>query len=104
VTNLEESQAFPIRRGGGRQGQDISIGPDATLRVEFPPKNQSTLTEGTRAVLRYTPVRDRTWRSKKGPGLILLVPVKRSRCPRTTLAGSDALIGRLPPTVLSAEP
>ena len=87
-----------VRIGGVEVGKvkDISINPDATVRVEFTADNSVTLTEGTQAVIRYDNLfGDRYLALEEGAGgLKVLSPGQTIPLARTKPAlDLDALIG-----------
>src|ERR1700740_3219140 len=53
VTNLRKGKLVRIAGVEVGKVKNISINPDATVRVEFTAEKSATLTEGTRAELRY---------------------------------------------------
>src|ERR1700745_1468806 len=53
VSNLRKGKLVRIAGVEVGKVKDISINPDATVRVECPADNSVTLTEGTNAVIRY---------------------------------------------------
>ena len=52
VTNLRKGKLVRIAGVEVGKVKNISINPDATVRVEFTAEKSATLTEGTRAVIR----------------------------------------------------
>ena len=84
MSNLRKGKLVRIAGVEVGKVKNISINPDATVRVEFTADNSVILTEGTQAVICGTTTcsATATWRSRKGPGGSRhLVPVKRFRWP-----------------------
>ena len=107
VSNLRTGKL--VRIAGVEVGKikDISINPDATVRVEFTADNSVTLTEGTRAVIRYDNLfGDRYLALEEGAGgLKTLNPGQTIPLARTEPAlDLDAVIGGFKPLFRALNP
>jgi len=107
VSNLREGKL--VRIAGVEVGKvnNISINPDATVRVEFTADNSVTLTEGTQAVIRYDNLfGDRYLALEEGAGgLKILSPGQTIPLARTKPAlDLDALIGGFRPLFRALNP
>lgn len=107
VSNLREGKL--VRIAGVEVGKvnAISINPDATVRVEFTAQNSVTLTEGTRAVIRYDNLfGDRYLALEEGAGGVdILRPGQTIPLARTQPAlDLDALIGGFKPLFRALNP
>src|ERR1700760_1379019 len=107
VTNLRKGKLVRIAGVEVGKVQNISINPDATVRVEFTAEKSATLTEGTRAVLRYDNLfGDRYLALEEGPGgLKTLNPGQTIPLARTQPAlDLDSLIGGFRPLFRALNP
>ena len=107
VTNLRKGKLVRIAGVEVGKVKNISINPDATVRVEFTAEKSATLTEGTRAVLRYDNLfGDRYLALEEGPGgLKTLSPGQTIPLARTQPAlDLDALIGGFKPLFRALNP
>src|ERR1700758_663898 len=107
VTNLRKGKLVRIAGVEGGKVKNISINPDATVRVEFTAEKSATLTEGTRAVLRYDNLfGDRYLALEEGPGgLKTLNPGQTIPLARTQPAlDLDAVIGGFRPLFRALNP
>jgi phospholipid/cholesterol/gamma-HCH transport system substrate-binding protein len=107
VTNLRKGKLVRIAGVEVGKVKNISINPDATLRVEFTAEKSVTLTEGTRAVLRYDNLfGDRYLALEEGAGgLKTLRPGQAIPLSRTEPAlDLDALIGGFRPLFRALNP
>lgn len=107
VSNLRQGKL--VRIAGVEVGKvtRISINPDATVRVEFTAEDSVTLTEGTRAVIRYDNLfGDRYLALEEGAGgLAVLRPGQTIPLARTQPAlDLDALIGGFKPLFRALNP
>lgn len=107
VSNLRQGKL--VRIAGVEVGKvtGISINPDATVRVEFTAEDSVTLTEGTRAVIRYDNLfGDRYLALEEGAGgLAVLHPGQTIPLARTKPAlDLDALIGGFKPLFRALNP
>lgn len=107
VSNLRVGKL--VRIAGVEVGKvnKISINPDATVRVEFTAEDSVTLTEGTRAVIRYDNLfGDRYLALEEGAGgLKILSPGQTIPLSRTKPAlDLDALIGGFKPLFRALNP
>jgi phospholipid/cholesterol/gamma-HCH transport system substrate-binding protein len=107
VSNLRKGKL--VRIAGVEVGKvnDISINPDATVRVEFTADNSVVLTEGTRAVIKYDNLfGDRYLALEEGAGGLKVlasgqtIPMDRTQ-PALDL---DALIGGFKPLFRALNP
>jgi phospholipid/cholesterol/gamma-HCH transport system substrate-binding protein len=107
VTNLRKGKLVRIAGVEVGKVKNISINPDATVRVEFTAEKSVTLTEGTRAVLRYDNLfGDRYLALEEGAGgLKTLRPGQTIPLARTEPAlDLDALIGGFRPLFRALNP
>ena len=107
VTNLRKGKLVRIAGVEVGKVQNISINPDATVRVEFTAEKSVTLTEGTRAVLRYDNLfGDRYLALEEGAGgLKTLRPGQTIPLSHTEPAlDLDALIGGFRPLFRALNP
>ena len=107
VSNLRTGKLVRIAGVEVGKVQDISINPDATVRVEFTADNSVTLTEGTQAVIRYDNLfGDRYLALEEGAGgLKVLSPGQTIPLARTKPAlDLDALIGGFKPLFRALNP
>jgi phospholipid/cholesterol/gamma-HCH transport system substrate-binding protein len=107
VTNLRKGKLVRIAGVEVGKVKNISINPDATVRVEFTAEKSATLTEGTRAELRYDNLfGDRYLALEEGPGgLKTLSPGQTIPLARTQPAlDLDALIGGFRPLFRALDP
>ena len=107
VTNLRKGKLVRIAGVEVGKVKNISINPDATVRVEFTADNSVTLTEGTRAVIRYDNLfGDRYLALEEGAGgLKMLRPGQTIPLARTEPAlDLDALIGGFKPLFRALNP
>jgi phospholipid/cholesterol/gamma-HCH transport system substrate-binding protein len=107
VSNLRNGKLVRIAGVEVGKVQDISINPDATVRVEFTADNSVTLTEGTQAVIRYDNLfGDRYLALEEGAGgLKVLGPGQTIPLARTKPAlDLDALIGGFKPLFRALNP
>ncbi|HEY1840108.1 MAG TPA: virulence factor Mce family protein [Mycobacterium sp.] len=107
VTNLRKGKLVRIAGVEVGKVKNISINPDATVRVEFTAEKSVTLTEGTRAVLRYDNLfGDRYLALEEGAGgLKTLSPGRTIPLARTEPAlDLDALIGGFRPLFRALNP
>ena len=107
VTNLRKGKLVRIAGVEVGKVKNISINPDATVRVEFTAEKSVTLTEGTRAVLRYDNLfGDRYLALEEGAGgLKTLRPGQTIPLSRTEPAlDLDALIGGFRPLFRALNP
>ncbi len=107
VSNLREGKLVRIAGVEVGKVKKISINPDATVRVEFTADNSVTLTEGTRAVIRYDNLfGDRYLALEEGAGgLKILSPGQTIPLARTKPAlDLDALIGGFKPLFRALNP
>jgi phospholipid/cholesterol/gamma-HCH transport system substrate-binding protein len=107
VTNLRKGKLVRIAGVEVGKVKDISINPDATVRVEFTADQSVTLTEGTRAVLRYDNLfGDRYLALEEGAGgLKTLKPGQTIPLARTQPAlDLDALLGGFRPLFRALNP
>src|ERR1700758_5606023 len=107
VTNLRKGKLVRIAGVEVGKVKNISINPDATVRVEFTADKSVTLTEGTRAVLRYDNLfGDRYLALEEGAGgLKTLRPGQTIPLARTQPAlDLDALIGGFRPLFRALNP
>ncbi len=107
VTNLRKGKLVRIAGVEVGKVKNISINPDATVRVEFTAEKTVTLTEGTRAVLRYDNLfGDRYLALEEGAGgLKTLGPGQTIPLSRTEPAlDLDALIGGFRPLFRALNP
>jgi phospholipid/cholesterol/gamma-HCH transport system substrate-binding protein len=107
VTNLRKGKLVRIAGVEVGKVKTISINPDATVRVEFTADKSVTLTEGTRAVLRYDNLfGDRYLALEEGAGgLKILSPGQTIPLARTEPAlDLDALIGGFRPLFRALNP
>src|ERR1700761_1313888 len=107
VTNLRKGKLVRIAGVEVGKVKDININPDATVRVEFTADRSVTLTQGTRAVLRYDNLfGDRFLALEEGAGgLKTLKPGQTIPLSRTEPAlDLDALIGGFRPLFRALNP
>ena len=107
VTNLRKGKLVRIAGVEVGKVKNISINPDATVRVEFTADKSVTLTEGTRAELRYDNLfGDRYLALEEGAGgLKTLGPGQTIPLARTEPAlDLDALIGGFRPLFRALNP
>ncbi|BBX96634.1 virulence factor Mce family protein [Mycobacterium lacus] len=107
VSNLREGKLVRIAGVEVGKVKKISINPDATVRVEFTADNSVTLTQGTRAVIRYDNLfGDRYLALEEGAGgLTILSPGQTIPLARTKPAlDLDALIGGFKPLFRALNP
>ncbi|BBZ69772.1 virulence factor Mce family protein [Mycobacterium paraseoulense] len=107
VSNLREGKLVRIAGVEVGKVKSIAINPDATVRVEFTADNSVTLTEGTRAVIRYDNLfGDRYLALEEGPGgLTILHPGQTIPVARTKPAlDLDSLIGGFKPLFRALNP
>jgi len=107
VSNLRTGKLVRIAGVEVGKVKDISINPDATVRVEFTADNSVTLTEGTRAVIRYDNLfGDRYLALEEGAGgLNTLNPGQTIPLARTQPAlDLDAVIGGFKPLFRALNP
>jgi phospholipid/cholesterol/gamma-HCH transport system substrate-binding protein len=107
VSNLRTGKLVRIAGVEVGKVKDISINPDATVRVEFTADNSVTLTEGTRAVIRYDNLfGDRYLALEEGAGGIkTLNPGQTIPLGRTEPAlDLDAVIGGFKPLFRALNP
>jgi phospholipid/cholesterol/gamma-HCH transport system substrate-binding protein len=107
VTNLRKGKLVRIAGVEVGKVKNISINPDATVRVEFTAEKSAILTEGTRAVLRYDNLfGDRYLALEEGAGgLKTLSPGQTIPLARTAPAlDLDALIGGFRPLFRALNP
>jgi phospholipid/cholesterol/gamma-HCH transport system substrate-binding protein len=107
VTNLRKGKLVRIAGVEVGKVKNISINPDATVRVEFTADKSVTLTEGTRAVLRYDNLfGDRYLALEEGAGgLKTLKPGQTIPLARTQPAlDLDALLGGFRPLFRALNP
>ena len=107
VTNLRTGKLVRIAGVEVGKVKNISINPDATVQVEFTADKSVTLTEGTRAVLRYDNLfGDRYLALEEGAGgLKTLRPGQTIPLARTAPAlDLDALIGGFRPLFRALNP
>ena len=107
VSNLREGKLVRIAGVEVGKVENISINPDATVRVEFTADNSVTLTEGTQAVIRYDNLfGDRYLALEEGAGGIkVLSPGQTIPLARTKPAlDLDALIGGFRPLFRALNP
>ncbi|BBZ39785.1 virulence factor Mce family protein [Mycobacterium conspicuum] len=107
VSNLREGKLVRIAGVEVGKVKTISINTDATVRVEFTADNSVTLTEGTRAVIRYDNLfGDRYLALEEGAGgLKILAPGQTIPLARTQPAlDLDALIGGFKPLFRALNP
>src|SRR3984893_1318182 len=107
VTNLRKGKLVRIAGVEVGKVKNLSINPDATVRVEFTAEKSVTLTEGTRAGLRYDNLfGDRYLALEEGAGgLKTLRPGQTIPLSRTEPAlDLDALIGGFRPLVRALNP
>jgi phospholipid/cholesterol/gamma-HCH transport system substrate-binding protein len=107
VTNLRKGKLVRIAGVEVGKVKNISINPDATVRVEFTAEKSAILTEGTRAVLRYDNLfGDRYLALEEGAGgLKTLSPGQTIPLARTEPAlDLDALIGGFRPLFRALNP
>jgi phospholipid/cholesterol/gamma-HCH transport system substrate-binding protein len=107
VTNLRKGKLVRIAGVEVGKVKNISINPDATVRVEFTAEKSVTLTEGTRAVLRYDNLfGDRYLALEEGAGgLKTLKPGQTIPLARTQPAlDLDALLGGFRPLFRALNP
>ncbi len=107
VSNLREGKLVRIAGVEVGKVKNISINPDATVRVEFTADNSVTLTEGTRAVIRYDNLfGDRYLALEEGAGGVkILSPGQTIPLARTEPAlDLDALIGGFRPLFRALNP
>ncbi|HEX4559467.1 MAG TPA: MCE family protein, partial [Mycobacterium sp.] len=107
VSNLRTGKLVRIAGVEVGKVQDISINPDATVRVEFTADNSVTLTEGTQVVIRYDNLfGDRYLALEEGAGgLKVLSPGQTIPLARTKPAlDLDALIGGFKPLFRALNP
>jgi phospholipid/cholesterol/gamma-HCH transport system substrate-binding protein len=107
VSNLRTGKLVRIAGVEVGKVKDISINPDATVRVEFTADNSVTLTEGTRAVIRYDNLfGDRYLALEEGAGgLETLNPGQTIPLARTEPAlDLDAVIGGFKPLFRALNP
>src|ERR1700730_10667993 len=107
VTNLRKGKLVRIAGGGASKGNNMSINAAAAVRVEFTAEKSVTLTEGTRAVLRYDNLfGDRYLALEEGAGgLKTLRPGQAIPLSRTEPAlDLDALIGGFRPLFRALNP
>jgi phospholipid/cholesterol/gamma-HCH transport system substrate-binding protein len=107
VTNLRKGKLVRIAGVEVGKVKNISINPDATVRVEFTAEKSAILTEGTRAVLRYDNLfGDRYLALEEGAGgLKTLSPGQTIPLARTQPAlDLDALIGGFRPLFRALNP
>jgi phospholipid/cholesterol/gamma-HCH transport system substrate-binding protein len=107
VSNLRTGKLVRIAGVEVGKVQDISINPDATVRVKFTADNSVTLTEGTQAVIRYDNLfGDRYLALEEGAGgLRVLSPGQTIPLDRTKPAlDLDALIGGFKPLFRALNP
>jgi phospholipid/cholesterol/gamma-HCH transport system substrate-binding protein len=107
VSNLRKGKL--VRIAGVEVGKvnNISINPDATVRVEFTADNSVVLTEGTRAVIKYDNLfGDRYLALEEGAGgLRIVTPGQTIPLDRTQPAlDLDALIGGFRPLFRALNP
>ena len=107
VSNLRTGKLVRIAGVEVGKVKDISINPDATVRVEFTADNSVTLTEGTRAIIRYDNLfGDRYLALDEGAGrLKTLNPGQTIPLARTEPAlDLDAVIGGFKPLFRALNP
>ena len=107
VSNLREGKLVRIAGVEVGKVKNISINPDATVRVEFTADNSVILTEGTQAVIRYDNLfGDRYLALEEGAGgLKILSPGQTIPRARTKPAlDLDALIGGFKPLFRALNP
>ena len=107
VSNLREGKLVRIAGVEVGKVKNISINPDATVRVEFTADNSVTLTEGTEAAIRYDNLfGDRYLALEEGAGgLKILSPGQTIPLARTKPAlDLDALIGGFKPLFRALNP
>ena len=107
VTNLRKGKLVRIAGVEVGKVKNISINPDATVRVEFTAEKSVTLTEGTRAVLRYDNLfGDRYLALEEGAGgLQIMSPGQTIPLTRTKPAlDLDSLIGGFKPLFRALNP
>lgn len=107
VSNLREGKLVRIAGVEVGKVEKISINPDATVRVEFTADDSVTLTQGTRAVIRYDNLfGDRYLALEEGSGaLTKLAPGQTIPLARTKPAlDLDALIGGFKPLFRALNP
>jgi phospholipid/cholesterol/gamma-HCH transport system substrate-binding protein len=107
ASNLRKGKLVRIAGVEVGKVQDISINPDATVRVEFTADNSVTLTEGTQAAIRYDNLfGDRYLALEEGAGgLKVLSPGQTIPLARTKPAlDLDALIGGFKPLFRALNP
>jgi phospholipid/cholesterol/gamma-HCH transport system substrate-binding protein len=107
VSNLREGKLVRIAGVEVGKVKAIAINPDATVRVEFSADDSVTLTEGTRAVIRYDNLfGDRYLALEEGAGgLHILAPGHTIPLARTQPAlDLDALIGGFKPLFRALNP
>jgi phospholipid/cholesterol/gamma-HCH transport system substrate-binding protein len=107
VTNLRKGKLVRIAGVEVGKVKNISINPDATVRVEFTAEKSAILTEGTRAVLRYDNLfGDRYLALEEGAGgLKTLSPGQTIPLARTEPAlDLDALLGGFRPLFRALNP
>jgi phospholipid/cholesterol/gamma-HCH transport system substrate-binding protein len=107
VSNLREGKL--VRIAGVEVGKikTISVNPDATVRVEFTADNSVTLTEGTRAVIRYDNLfGDRYLAIEEGPGGFKVLPPGQTipRARTEPALDLDAVIGGFRPLFRALNP
>jgi phospholipid/cholesterol/gamma-HCH transport system substrate-binding protein len=107
VSNLRKGKLVRIAGVEVGKVEDISINPDATVRVGFTADNSVTLTEGTRVLIRYDNLfGDRYLALEEGPGgLKTLNPGQTIPLARTQPAlDLDAVIGGFKPLFRALNP